>query len=190
MIVERRVSLFVPFAVGVPLAAYIFVSIFPVARGSLADFFISGESLDGLFGFLLVAIPVLSVVNWFRFASGEVFRCSRNELLFARRQPFRYWQRFRFAAVEVKGLSRAIRSAGRSSYPVLSFAVRGRTYDILENMGYTDSDRVLRACKSLGLDVVIDETADAMLKDIEKRGWWINPFRTDDLGGPSDRSKE
>lgn len=52
---------------------------------------------------------------------------------------------------------------------------------MLENLTYTDSDRVLRACRSMGINVVIDE-ADAMLKDIEKRGWWINPFRTDDLG--------
>jgi hypothetical protein len=57
---------------------------------------------------------------------------------------------------------------------------------MLEDMSYTDSDRVLRACQSMGFDVVIDE-ADVMLKDIEKRGWWVNPFRTDDLGGSSDR---
>lgn len=42
--------------------------------------------------------------------------------------------------------------------------------------------------RSMGYEVVTDETADAMMKDIEKRGWWINPFRTDDLHGPSDHS--
>ncbi len=61
---------------------------------------------------------------------------------------------------------------------------------MLENLSYTESDRVLRACRSMGLDVFIDETADAMMKDIEKRGWWVNPFRTDDLEGSSDSSQK
>ncbi len=59
---------------------------------------------------------------------------------------------------------------------MLTFQVEGKRYDMLENLDPTDSDHVLQACKAMGLDVVIivDEGA-AMLRDIEKRGWFINP---------------
>jgi hypothetical protein len=64
---------------------------------------------------------------------------------------------------------------------VLTFQYDGRTFDMLEYLSDTDSDHVLKACKSMGLDaiVTVDEGA-AMLRDIDQRGWFINPLRPDD----------
>ena len=190
MIVEHRVS--IGTAVLVPLAmiscTYL---VSPDVRRALAEFYASPDFASGVLVFLLLPIPLLFGLSWFRFASGEVLRCDRNELRFARRRMWGSWHRFQFASGQVKKLRRDFRGSGKTrGYSVLTFDVQRQTYDLLENMSYTDSDRVLRACRSMGVDVVIDETADVMLKDIEKRGWWINPFRTDDLGGSSDRSKK
>ena len=52
---------------------------------------------------------------------------------------------------------------------------------MLEDLNATDSEHILRACKEMGLNavIVVDDGA-AMLRDIEKRGWFINPLRRDD----------
>lgn len=51
---------------------------------------------------------------------------------------------------------------------------------MLEEIKKVDSDRVLQACKSMGLDVVIPvDPGAAMLDDIDRRGWFINPLRPD-----------
>jgi len=189
VIVEHRVSLG-PVALSFLMVGYIGYCSFSGAGQSLVDFYTSRDAATGALALLLLLIPALFVVGWLRFASGEVLCCDRNDLRFARRRMFKHWQRFQFPASDVKQLRRAIRTTGKTSYSVVTFEVQGRAYDLLENLKYTDCDRVLRACRAMGFDVVIDETADAMLKDIEKRGWWINPFRTDDLGGRPDSSRE
>lgn len=51
---------------------------------------------------------------------------------------------------------------------------------MLKNVSLTDSDRILTACKALGLDTVIPvDPGAAMIKDIEQRGWFTNPLRPD-----------
>jgi hypothetical protein len=78
-------------------------------------------------------------------------------------------------------LRRASRGTSRSrNFTVLTFGYEGRTFDMLEELTLADSDRVLKACKSMGLDskIVIDESA-AMLHDIDKRGWFVNPLKPD-----------
>lgn len=185
VIVEHRVSLG-PVALSFLMVGYICYCSFSGAGQSLVDFYSSRDAATGVLALFLLLIPALFVVGWLRFASGEVLCCDRNELRFARRRMFKRWQRFQFPASDVKQLRRAIRTTGKTSYSVVTFEVEGRAYDLLANLKYTDCDRVLRACRSMGYDVVIDDTADAMMKDIDKRGWWVNPFRTDDLGGSSD----
>ena len=187
VIVEHRVSLG-NVTLSFLMVGYVFYCWFSGARQSLVDFYTSRDPATGVFALFLLLLPALFVVGWLRSSSGEVLCCDRSELQFARRRMFRRWQRFRFLSGDVKKLRRAVRTAGRTTYPVLSFEVQGRAYDLLAYMKYTDCDHVLRACRSMGYDVIIDETADAMMKDIDKRGWWINPFRTDDLGGSSDSS--
>lgn len=181
MIVEHRVS--IRNAILVPFAMVLCVyGVSPDIRRAIADFYTSRDLSSGVLVFMLLLLPVLLALSWFRFASGEVLYCDRNELRFARRRMWGRWNRFQFPSSDVKKLRRVFRGSGKTrGYSVLTFDVQGRTHDMLENLTYTDSDRVLRACRSMGINVVIDE-ADAMLKDIEKRGWWINPFRTDDLG--------
>ena len=189
VIVEHRVSLgastLLIFVLGY-LSCYCIV---PDFRKAVMQFCTSASFSTG--AALLWPLPILGLSgwSWLRFASGEVLCCDRSELRFAQRRTWGRWHRFRFASRDVKKLQRAIRGSSKSrNYSVLTFDVQGRSYDMLEDMGYTDSDRVLRVCRSMGYEVIIDETADAMMKDIEKRGWWINPFRTDDLGGSSDSS--
>lgn len=181
VIVEHRVS--IRNAILVPFAMVLCVyGVSPDIRRAIADFYTSRDLSSGVLVFMLLLLPVLLALSWFRFASGEVLYCDRNELRFARRRMWGRWNRFQFPSSDVKKLRRVFRGSGKTrGYSVLTFDVQGRTHDMLENLTYTDSDRVLRACRSMGINVVIDE-ADAMLKDIEKRGWWINPFRTDDLG--------
>ncbi len=184
MIVEHRASLGA--SLGLLVFVYLCYCLLPDVRKTLVEFYASHDASAAAAALILLIIPMLTGVSWFRFASGEVLYCDRNELRFARRRAWGRWHRFRFASGEVKELHRTFRGSAKSrGYSVLTFDVQGQVHDMLENLNYTDSDRVLRACRSMGYDVAIDETADAMLKDIEKRGWWINPFRTDDLGDSS-----
>lgn len=189
MIVEHRAS----FGAGdLSVLILVYVGCFAVVpdfREVFLEFGTSPGLSTGAALLLILFIPVLTGFGWLRVACGEVLCCDRNELRFAQRRTWGRWHRFRFPSNEVKKLRRAFRGSSKSrSYSVLTFEVQGRTYDMLEELSYTDSDRVLRACRAMGIDVIIDEVGDAMLKDIEKRGWWINPFRTDDLGGSSDSS--
>lgn len=188
VIVEHRAS-FSRVVLGPLLLCYMCLMVLPEVRRALVEFYASPNASAAVSSLLFLVVPVVTGVSWLMFASGEVLYCDRKELRFARRRIWGRWHRFRFASSQVRKLHRAIRGSGKTrNYSVLTFEVQGRTYDMLEELSYTDSDRVLRACRSMGFDVVIDETADAMMKDIEKRGWWVNPFRTDDLGGPSDSS--
>jgi hypothetical protein len=190
VIVEHRAS-FGPAAFSLLLLGYLCYCLLPEVKDTLGNFYTSHDPVMGVFAFFLLCIPALAGLSWFRFASGEVLYCGRNELRLARRRTWGRWHRFRFPAQEVKKFRRVIRGTSKSrNYPVLTFDVQAQTYDILEDLGYTDSDRVLRACRAMGFDVITDEVGDAMLKDIEKRGWWINPFRTDDLGASSDSSQK
>ena len=182
MIVEHRAS-FGPGTLSIFILGYLgCYALVPDSRKAFIEFCTSPGLSTGAPLSLFLFIPVIIGFSWLRFASGEVLCCDRSELRFAQRRIRGRWHRFRFASNDVQKLRRAIRGSGKSrNYSVLTFEVQGRSYDMLEDLSYIDSDRILRTCRAMGFDVVIDEVGDAMLKDIEKRGWWINPFRTDDL---------
>ena len=64
---------------------------------------------------------------------------------------------------------------------MLTFKVNEKRHEMLEELSPADSDRVLHACKAMGLDVkIVVDVGAAMLRDIERRGWFINPFRADE----------
>lgn len=140
------------------------------------------DSVIGVFALVMLLIPFLFGATWLFFASGEVMHCDAQELHFARRRTLGRWHRSRFLSAQVYGLQQASRGAGGKTrhFTVLTFQVNGKRYDMLEDLDHTDSEHVLKACKAMGLDavIVVDEGA-AMLRDIDKRGWFINPFRSD-----------
>jgi hypothetical protein len=161
--------------------AYFCYCLVPGVRKVLVDFYNSRDPVIGGFALLMLLIPFLFGATWLFFASGEVMRCDAQELHFARRRSWGRWHRLRFASAKVRKLRRAFRSTGRSrSFTVLTFQYDGRTFDMLEDLNQTDSDLVLRACKSIGLDaiLVVDDAA-VMNQDIAQRGWFINPLRSD-----------
>jgi hypothetical protein len=178
--VEHRAS-FRPLTIVCMAAAYLCYCLLPGVRKILIDFYYSRDPVIGGFALLMLLIPILSGATWLFFASGEVMRCDAHELHVARRRTWSRWRRSRFFSPQVRELHRASRGTGRSrNYTVLTFQYEGRAYDMLEDLSSTDSDRVLKACKSMGLRaiVTVDEGA-AMLRDIEQRGWFINPLRAD-----------
>ncbi len=106
-------------------------------------------------------------------------RCNTQELHLARRRTLGHWHHLRFSSAQVRELRRAFRGTGRTrGFSVLTFQYDGRMLDMLENLTQTDSDRILDACKSMDLDVSVDD-ATAMNHDIARRGWFINPLRPD-----------
>jgi hypothetical protein len=178
--VEHRAS-FRPRMIVWMAAAYLCYCLLPGVRKVLVDFYHSRDPVIGGFALLMLLIP-LSGATWLLFASGEVMRCDAHELHVARRRTWGRWRRHHFLSPQVRELHRAFRGTGKSrSYTVLTFQYDGRTFDMLEYLSDTDSDHVLKACKSMGLDaiVTVDEGA-AMLRDIDQRGWFINPLRPDD----------
>ena len=161
--------------------AYLCYCLLPAVRKTFVDFYLHRDPVVAGFGLVFLLIPFMSGATWLFFASGEVMYCDTKELGFARRRTLGRWHRFRFPAGQVRGLERAFRGTGRSrNFTVLTFQVEGKRYDMLENLSPTDSDHILKACKAIGVDaiIVVDEGA-AMLRDIEKRGWFINPLRPD-----------
>jgi hypothetical protein len=161
--------------------AYLCYCFIPGVRKILVDFYTSRDPIIGCFALFMLLIPFLSGATWLFFASGEVMRCDAQQLHFARRRTWGRWHRLRFSSAQVRELRRAFRGTGKSrSFTVLTFRYDGRTFDMLEDLNRTDSDRVLQACKSMGLDaiVVVDDAA-VMNHDIAQRGWFINPLRPD-----------
>ncbi len=153
----------------------------PGVRKMLVDFYHSGDTTTGGFAFFMLLIPFLSGATWFFFRSGEVMRCDAQELQIARRRTLGRWHRLDFPSPQIRQLCSANRGNPKSrNFTVLTFQYDGRTFDMLENLNPTDSDRVLRACKSMGLDaiIVVDDAA-AMNHDIAQRGWFVNPLKPD-----------
>lgn len=145
------------------------------------DFYTSRDPFVGGAALMMLLIPFLFGATWLLFASGEVMHCDAQELHLARRRTWGRWHRFRFPSEQVRELRRAFRGSGKNrSFTVLTFQYGGRTFDMLEDLNWTDSDRVLRACRFMGVDTIIpiDEAA-GMMKDINRRGWFINPLRPD-----------
>ncbi len=74
-------------------------------------------------------------------------------------------------------MQRVIRMYGKATVPVLSFVYEGKTYDILETISFTASERILTSCKALGVDAVeLHDEAAPMFRDIEENGWLVNPW--------------
>jgi hypothetical protein len=165
--------------------AYFCYCLLPGVRKVLVDFYHSRDPVIGGFALLMFLIPFLSGATWLFFTSGEVMRCDAHGLNFARRRTLGRWHLHRFLSPQLRELQRAFRGSGKSrSYTVLTFQYDGRTFDMLEEISFTDSDQILKACKSMGLDAIVPvDDGAAMLNDIDKRGWFINPLRPDHDGG-------
>lgn len=177
--VEHRAS-FRPRTVVCMAIAYLCYCLVP-GGNTLVDFYTSRDQVIGGFVLLMLLIPFLFGATWLFFASGEVMSCNAQELHFARRRTWSRWHRFRFSSAQVRELRRASRGTGKSrNFTVLTFQYDGRAFDMLEDLNQTDSDRVIHACKSMGLDVIIpSDEAAVMRKDIDQRGWFINPLQPD-----------
>ncbi len=135
---------------------------------------------NGFIALIFLLIPIVIVISLFHALSGEVMRCDANELLIAQRRTLGRWHRFHFKSSEVREFRRDVRSRGRSWYSILTFRYGDVAFDLFENLSLTDAAQILEACKSLGVDTILpDMTGAAMLMDIEKRGWFINPFKPD-----------
>jgi hypothetical protein len=178
--VEHRASLR-PRTIAWMSVAYGCYCLLPGVRNILVDLYHSHDPITGCFALFMLLVPFICGATWFFFRSGEVMFCDAQQLRLARRRTWGHWHRFSFPSVQVRELRRAVRGNAKSrNFSVLTFQYGGRTFDMLENLNATDSDRVLQACKSMGLDaiIVVDDAA-AMNHDIEQHGWLINPLRRD-----------
>jgi hypothetical protein len=137
----------------------------------------------------MLLIPFLFGFTWLFFASGEVMSCDVHELRIAKRRTWSRWHRHRFRSPEIRTLQRVFRGTSKSrSYTVLTFQYGGKSYDMLEDLSLTDSDCILNACRSMGVDAIITvDPGAAMLRDIDQRGWFINPLRPDHIESESKR---
>lgn len=179
--VEHRAS-FQPITIVLWVIAYGAYCLFSDVRKLFVDLYHSRDPVIGGFLLLLLLIPFFCGATWLFFASGEVMYCDAHELRFARRRTWGRWHRYRFAAKEVRELRRAFRGGPkRRNFTVLTFQYDGRTFDMLENLNTDDEQRVLHACKALGVDAVITvDDAAAMNKDIQERGWFVNPWKAEE----------
>ncbi len=178
--VEHRASLR-PRTIAILSVGYISYCLVSRVRTVLIDFYHSHDPVTGGFALFMMSIPFLCGITWLFFASGEVMSCDAHELRFARRRMWGGWHRLRFASPRIQKLQRIVRGSSKSrTYSVLTFQYEGRSYDMLEYLSNADSDRVLVACKSMGIDaIVVVDPGAAMLRDIDQRGWFINPLRPD-----------
>jgi hypothetical protein len=162
------------------VVVYLCYCLIPPVRKILVNFYMSLDPVIGCFALLMLLIPIIFGATWFFFVSGEVMRCDTKELQLARRRTWGRWQRHCFSSADVRGLHRAIRGNAKTrNFTVLIFQYGKQTVDMLGNLNWTDSDRVLKACRSMGLDTVIVVEDAAMQNDIAQRGWFINPLKPD-----------
>lgn len=180
--VEHRAS-FRPRTIVLLSVTYLGYCLLPAVRTVLVDFYRTHDPVVAGFALLMLFIPFMSGAGLLFFASGEIMHCDQQELHFAKRRTWGRWQRFHFATKEIRQLRRTSRGAGSRSryYTVLTFQHAGRTYDMLENLDPGQSDEILKACRAMGLDVVIaSDNSAAMNRDIAERGWLVNPLKPDE----------
>ena len=132
---------------------------------------------------LLMVLLVLTIVIFvgvlYR-SLNEVLICDAETLHFAKRNLLGRWHRSQFSSTLVRGFQHVFRTQGKERIPTLTFEYAGQTFYILDYVTYTDSERILNACKSMGIDTISKtDDAAAMLRDIDKRGWFVNPVRPD-----------
>jgi len=177
------------FTVLVLTFAYLIYCLIPPTRDAVVNFYTSHDPVVGGVALFMLLLPFLSTATWLRFASGEVMHCDARELRFARRRTLGLWRRFQFSTSKIRQLRRETRGTSKTrNYSVLAFEYEGKKYDLLEEISRKDSDRVLHACKTMGLDVFIPiDEGTAMLNDIEERGWFVNPWSPDHEDNPPPR---
>ena len=149
----------------------------------------------GLFCLALVlsfAFVLLFGWSWLIYSTGEFLHCDLNECHTGKRRVWIRWRRGVFTRQSVSRLERAGRGGSKTrSYTVLTFQVAGKRRDILEDLPLEQAVSVLKACKSLGYDCILPEVFpnhDGPMKaDIEKHGWFVNPWRPDQ---PSEHQKQ
>lgn len=151
--------------------------IFSISKSISEGFADIAALLAAIFPAILFAFVTL--VGSIRLVSGEVVQCDKQEFHVASRRLWGRWHHRRYRNEQILKLKWAVRNAGKYTYSVLTFQVGNQTIDILREITWTDADHILRACKSFGIDTLIDETDAAMRRDIDKRGWWVNPLKPD-----------
>lgn len=152
------------------------------AAGILASFHAHPDPAVGCVILILLLMPFIPGALWAFFVAGEAMHCDARELRLARRRNLGRWQRSCYSCARIRGLQQAMRRSGRYTYvSVLTFQYDGKTVDMLQSLNWTDTESVLKACKVMGLDAVLlkEDEASAMQRDIDRRGWFINPLHPD-----------
>ena len=182
VIVEHRATYTRPRSMLASLLGLAFWTWYSYEVGPIADFRLTHQVGDGVLAAIYSIVPFFAGAAWIFFSSGEVMRCTPQDLQFAHRTTWRRWQRFRYTPPQVQKLQRVFRMLHRNeSYFTLTFQHKGRPVDMLQAIPVHDADLILQACKSMGWDaVVIVDPGVAMNHDIEQRGWFVNPWRNDD----------
>ena len=183
VVVEHRAA-FQPATLVVLCAVYGLYCVISPVRETSVNFMRTRDPVFAAFVLLFVMLPWASALTWLLFASGEVMRCDRRELHFAKRRTWGRWKRYRFDTAEIKHLHSAWRGGPkRRNYTVLSFVSDGQRYDLLEDLPAEESRDVLEACRAFGVDAVsarvLPDPAVVMKADIAMRGWWVNPWGKD-----------
>ena len=173
--VEHRAS-FRPRTIAILAVLYVCYCLSPSPRNSLLKFLRAGDPVIGCFALFFLAIPLIGGVTWLTFQSGEVFRCDEKTLALGQRRTLGRWHRSTFAKA---GTSLAwtffFRSKARS-YEAIQVDSGGVVIRVLEDLPKTDGCNVLNACSRLGWKVTLPEILP-MNEDIEKRGWFVNPWK-------------
>lgn len=182
VVVEHRAS-FRPITWSLLLTGYGIYLCLPAVRTTVHDFLQSHDPIMGAFAAFFLILPWFASISWLAFKSGEMMRCDPKELQYAYRRSLGGWKRRTFATSQIRQMQKAARGGGKSRiYWVLNFHVDGKSVELLEDLPLADMNRILVTCKAMGVDAVVEfDDAAEMNRDIARRGWFMNPWRPDEV---------
>ncbi|MEZ2346636.1 hypothetical protein [Terriglobus sp. RCC_193] len=141
----------------------------------------SGHIADlSIFVFIAIFSAFMSYGS-LKLSRAEFVHCDDTKFHHARKGIGRAWIRTSYPREAIKRLRWDIFAFDRNTkVSSLMFEANGVTGHALEGLTLIEADRILASCQGFGYDVFRDETVP-MLLDIEKRGWFVNPWRPDEV---------
>lgn len=133
--------------------------------------------------FMLLFLGVFStVLAWgvLKISRAEFLHCDAMRFHYGRKGLGRTWARSSYSRHSITRLRWGQFSIDRNTaINCLMFEIGAYTEHVLEGLTLVEADQILTSCQRFGYDVFRDESVP-MLLDIEKRGWFVNPWRPDE----------
>jgi hypothetical protein len=150
---------------------------------AVGDFFNDVGEADwvrvGFDGAIFVAFIISIAAVIFGAITSEVLRLDASQCQIARKAMFKRWKRSVFQTADIRVMKDGLlRLSDQESVLGVLIEFQDHTEVMFDSLTTLQKDDILNACAAFGIKTERDPSVH-MLRDIAKRGWFVNPFKPD-----------